>query len=234
MPPLVPERALPATDSPLPPVAQEQISDPAYPDGWPIGSSEASGTDYEGQGLLHRPHAFALMHGNNGAKIAYGQLLYKIDVLTLNWVNLGSSHGHVNFVSGAGQDAIGSLIAVVPTIDTSDGKAMDGGINFNSDDEKYHQLDGYGDVYLNWTVALDEGGSDHVTECWVSTTAGGQTDVPALTANWEESNFHLRGSDGAGSYRVTLGTVNEDAQVTQLISSDVHWSIFGLKRTYAS
>ena len=209
----------------------EDIPPTTYPDGSVIGSFDAGTNPPENPELLHRPHAFALMHGDDGAKVAYGQLLYKIDILTLNYVDLGSGIGFAN--NGAGQDAIGRLIAVVPKLDTSDGESMSGGINFNDDDTKYHQLDGYGDVYLNWTVALDEDGSDHVTECWVSTTAGSQIDVPALSVDNTASDFDSRGSDAAGSYRVKIGTVNEDAQVTQLISSDVHWNIFALKRTRA-
>ena len=40
---------------------------------------------YEKQELLHRPHAFALMHGENGAKVAYGELHWAIDVLIVNF-----------------------------------------------------------------------------------------------------------------------------------------------------
>ena len=39
----------------------------------------------EKQELLHRPHAFALMHGENGAKVAYGELPWAIDVLLANF-----------------------------------------------------------------------------------------------------------------------------------------------------
>ena len=70
----------------MPPLDLEPIPDPAYPDGWPIGSSEAAGTDYEAQELLHKPHAFALMHGDNGAKIAYGQLHWRVDSFTLEFM----------------------------------------------------------------------------------------------------------------------------------------------------
>ena len=70
----------------MPPLDLEPIPDPAYPDGWPIGSSEAAGTDYEAQELLHKPHAFALMHGDNGAKIAYGQLHWRVDSFTLKFM----------------------------------------------------------------------------------------------------------------------------------------------------
>ena len=70
----------------MPPLDLEPIPDPAYPDGWPIGSSEAAGTDYEAQELLHKPHAFALMHGDKGAKIAYGQLHWRVDSFTLEFM----------------------------------------------------------------------------------------------------------------------------------------------------
>ena len=55
---------------------------------------------YEKQELLHRPHAFALMHGENGAKVAYGELHWAIDVLIANFktttisVNDHSDHSH--------------------------------------------------------------------------------------------------------------------------------------------
>ena len=85
MPPIDPERALPDTEYPLPPKAPQPIPDSTYPDGWPIGDHDASGTDYEVQELLHRPHAFALMHGDGGAKIAYGQLHWRVDCFTLEF-----------------------------------------------------------------------------------------------------------------------------------------------------
>jgi len=55
---------------------------------------------YEKQELLHRPHAFALMHGENGAKVAYGELHWAIDVLIANFktttisVNDHCDHSH--------------------------------------------------------------------------------------------------------------------------------------------
>ena len=201
------------------PAGPENIPNTVFPE----GHVDAANNPAEPP-LQHRPHAFALMYGDGGAKVAYGQLLYKIDILTLNYVDLGSGIGFAN--NGAGQDSIGKLYTCVPTIDTSGGAAMDPTVP-----NEYHQLDGFGDVYLNWTVSLDEDGSDHVTACWVSTTAGDQTDVPALDVGNTASDFDSRGSNAAGAYRVKLGTVNEDARITQLISSDVHWNIFALERT---
>ena len=55
---------------------------------------------YEKQELLHRPHAFALIHGENGAKVAYGELHWSIDVLIANFktttisVNDHCDHSH--------------------------------------------------------------------------------------------------------------------------------------------
>ena len=59
--------------------------DTEYPDGSQQGSFDASGNVYEKQELLHRPHAFALMHGTGGAKVAFGQLQWRIDTFTLQF-----------------------------------------------------------------------------------------------------------------------------------------------------
>ena len=49
------------------------------------GRVSAQNNPPEKQELLHRPHAFALMHGSGGAKIAYGELHWRIDVFTLQF-----------------------------------------------------------------------------------------------------------------------------------------------------
>ena len=46
---------------------------------------DCSSNIYEKQELLHRPHAFALMHGDGGVKVAYGQLQWRIDTFTLQF-----------------------------------------------------------------------------------------------------------------------------------------------------
>tara|TARA_R110002020_G_scaffold107193_1_gene249152 strand:- start:343 stop:1056 length:714 start_codon:yes stop_codon:yes gene_type:complete len=231
----------------------EDIPPTAYPDGSVIGSLDASGNHPESPEILHRPHAFALMHGEDGAKVAYGQFIWRRDVLALAY-SLASVDGaleesHANGISG--QAAIEGLNVEVPTIDTAGGAAMSAGINFNDNDKKYHQLNGYGDVYLYWRVNLDwtqdKEDADAAAEppevqCWVTVDGTtGQVDVPALDypAGGYSAHNRITGAiagvddkaNGAGTYRVKLGTVNEDAQVSQNISSDVHWSYLVLVRT---
>jgi len=63
----------------------DPIPDTVYPEGSVIGNFDGSGNPYETQELLHRPHAFALMHGDGGAKVAYGELHWRVDVFTLEF-----------------------------------------------------------------------------------------------------------------------------------------------------
>ena len=72
-----------------------------YSDGSVDASSEAPENDGPPGPLLHRPHAFALMHGGEtGAKVAYGELHWAIDVLIANFktttisVNDHCDHSH--------------------------------------------------------------------------------------------------------------------------------------------
>tara|TARA_B100000003_G_scaffold199856_1_gene206078 strand:- start:232 stop:987 length:756 start_codon:yes stop_codon:yes gene_type:complete len=241
----------------------EDIPPTVYPDGSVIGNFDAGTNPPEDPEILHRPHAFALMHGDDGAKVAYGQLLWRIDQINIYYGLNGDgtllaedidtdtwpsgtqqdgqpfpTHGGVSPQTNAahnhgrsGQNVVDGLNAKVPTIDTEDGASMTSGINFNDNDTKYHQLDGYGDVYLYWKVDLDH--ADKVTKCWVTvdgTTA--QSDIPAVDIGHSPLDRQTTGdgTNDVGTYRVKLGSVNEDAQVTQDISSDVHWSIFLLGR----
>ena len=234
----------------------EDIPPTAYPDGSVIGNFDAGTNPPEDPEILHRPHAFALMHGDDGAKVAYGQLLWRIDELNL-WYKLKAAdaladedidtdtwpsgtvgttyptHGGVSPQTNAahghgqsGQAAVDGLNAKVPTIDTEDGTSFSSSL-----ETKYHQLNGYGDVYLYWKVDLDDAAK--VTKCWVTVDgATAQADIPAVDNGFLAIDRQTTG-DGTievGTYRVKLGSVNEDAQVTQDISSDVHWSIFLLKR----
>ena len=226
----------------------EDLPPTVYPDGSVIGSFDAGTNPPEDPEILHRPHAFALMHGDGGAKVAYGQFIWRRDVLALAY-SLASVDGaleesHSNGISG--QAAIEGLNVKVPTIDTPDGAAMSAGLN-----TKYHQLNGYGDVYLYWRVNLDwtqdkedAAPNDEPPEvqCWVTVDGTtGQVDVPALDypAGGYSAHNRITGAiagvddkaNGAGTYRVKLGTVNEDEEISQNISSDVHWSYFVLVRT---
>tara|TARA_Y100000114_G_scaffold34084_1_gene29466 strand:+ start:2086 stop:2766 length:681 start_codon:yes stop_codon:yes gene_type:complete len=216
----------------------EDIPPTVYPDGSVIGNFDAGTNPPEDPEILHRPHAFALMHGDDGAKVAYGQLLWRIDQINLFYALDGSdgslldegtasgvanpAHGHAR----SGQNAVGGLNAKVPTIDTEDGTAFSSSL-----ETKYHQLNGYGDVYLYWKVDLDH--ADRVTKCWVTvdgTTAQNDVDAVPIGFTLVDRLTATSSTDHEGTYRVKLGSVNEDAQVTQDISSDVHWSICLLGR----
>ena len=67
------------------PIELDPIPDPNYPDGSHQGSFEGTGNSYEKQELLHRPHAFALMHGADGVRVAYGELHYRVDSFELKF-----------------------------------------------------------------------------------------------------------------------------------------------------
>jgi len=291
MPPIDPERELPATDYPLPPIAQEPIPDSIYPAGWPIGDSDASGTDYEVQELLHRPHAFALMHGDNGAKIAYGQLHWRVDCFTMefmqdlievtvdnhpHWSQQLAAHVHdynhaptgdvdtyagsvvahthagstahgdhtheliyryalnhtvklptITYCSRSSQEAIGNINVEVPTLGSADGEGMDATIP-----NIYHELGGYGDVYLVWIVDIEDAGSE-VQDCWVQVGEPDGSQISAITighaaTNRRNSDVPHYGTgepesgDDTGVFKMLLGTVNLNEQIIQKVSSDVN------------
>ena len=197
-------------------------------------SSSASSVEFEDAHVLHlhRPHSFALMYGDRGAKIAYGQLLWRVDNLDFHFEG-NSVGGGSGACSGAGQTdtlnrPIRGLEVAIPTLNDSDGDAMDPTIP-----NIYHQLNGYGDIYLYWKVELSE--MVILTECWVE--VGDTTpvvDIEAVAvANTDHDRFAgapLADEEITGTYRVKLGTVNEGALFTQVISSDVYWSTVVLTR----
>ena len=188
--------------------------------------------------LYHRPHSFALMHGDMGAKIAYGQLLWRVDNLDFHFDG-NSVSGGSGKCSGAGQTdtlsrPIKGLEVVIPTLKSSDGPAMD-----PTTPNIYHELGAWGDVYLYWKVDLSA--TEILTECWVE--VGGTTSVIDISAvaiaNTDHDRFAgapLADEDIIGIYRVKLGTVNKKnpALITQDISSDVYWSTVVLTRNQAS
>jgi len=62
-------------------VISDNDTSTVFPDGTPAGDFDASGNPYDNPYQLHRPHAFALMHGDGGAKISYGELHWRVDLL---------------------------------------------------------------------------------------------------------------------------------------------------------
>tara|TARA_Y100001963_G_scaffold138440_1_gene203229 strand:- start:5288 stop:6334 length:1047 start_codon:yes stop_codon:yes gene_type:complete len=63
----------------------EDLPPTTYPDGSVIGDFDAGNNPPEDPEILHRPHAFALMHGNKGAKVAYGELHWRVDTFKLQF-----------------------------------------------------------------------------------------------------------------------------------------------------
>ena len=260
----------------------EDIPPTTYPDGSVIGNFDAGTNPPEDPEILHRPHAFALMHGDGGAKIAFGQLLWRIDCFSLVW------EGTTDYISFSSQESISVTNSRTPKLKTEDGVAMDAGLT-----TKYHDLGAYGDVYLVWKVNLEHSAKEvgdeidaydpndenksEITKCWVQVedpaspisvgdigrikTGGGMPETGSSVypdpppshypaGDWSTKRrtsdaavYPMNGGhDGtgtpeggnAGIFKVKLGTVNEDAEVTQLISSDVPWFITVMEREYGT
>ncbi len=393
------------------PIELGPIPDPEFPEGSQIGSSEGSATSYERAAgeLLHRPHAFALMHGDGGAKVAYGELHWRVDVITLRFetstasgvsvtvddhanhshaphadhshsdhtdhshsshtttnhqhtiasdshdghthssagssnyatsssggnsadvydtnadssgtspqgsayhhkhggltgfagsetlshsgvknVSDGSSSaptgvlGHSNAVntdgsslgadsagvlkhsgvttldssnqgtssdasssssgvlshnvtvsgglnaitycSGAAQEEITNITQQVPNVDTKDGKPMKAFVHGENNEDPYHQLSSYGDVYLVWEVDLEKGRYNEVTNCWVQIGEPdpfGISSVDMGTSTTGRRDEVQQDGSTEGTYHVKLGSVSMDNKITQNVTSDVVWS----------
>tara|TARA_R100001129_G_C5320911_1_gene247593 strand:- start:681 stop:1703 length:1023 start_codon:yes stop_codon:yes gene_type:complete len=92
----------------------EDIPPTIYPEGSVIGDFDAGTIPPEDPELLHRPHAFALMHGDGGAKVAYGELHWRVDVLKFKFetstiaVNAHSDHSHSSHTTTNHQHTTGS------------------------------------------------------------------------------------------------------------------------------
>jgi hypothetical protein len=169
-----------------------------------------------------------LSYGENGAKIAYGQFTWHVSVFDLLFNNSDDGLDDTP-LERAGQDAIDGVNVVVPRLDDYTGDLMDRDIP-----NVYHELDGYGDVYLVWRLEFAEA-PDIVTQCYVEVGTGTTiAEAAGVTVDATTYNrFDGSGTSSAeeeGTYRIKLGNVTEDALVTQDISSDVHWSFFLMER----
>ena len=307
------------------PIELGPIPDPEFPEGSQIGSSEGSSTSYERAAgeLLHRPHAFALMHGDGGAKVAYGELHWRVDVITLQFktsaiaVNAHPDHAHdhphthtttsqsptksgpdlestggyygggsgydtstpdhchdiththtisqpvstdttsgvketdgssssvlthtvtgqITYCSGAAQEEIGNITQQVPNVDTKDGKPMKAFVHGENNEDPYHQLSSYGDVYLVWEVDLEKGQFNEITNCWVQI---GEPDPFAIssvdmgTSTTGRRDETVQDGSTEGTYHVKLGSVSADNKITQDVTSDVVWSPTVMDRVFAS
>ena len=202
-----------------------------------LGDFSATSESFEAPHVLklHKPHAFALMHGNKGAKIAYGEFVWRLNLFKFNFDSTAANKAASVGLSGGKGDASikGFNSAVVPTIGDKDGPAMDPDIP-----NVYHQLDDYGEVYLYWKIEPDL--TEFVTECFIEVVAEGATgtatsDIPSLPVGIDD---HLpvqkgvpdHGALGEGVYRLKLGKVIEGELIEQNISSDVFWSFTLVER----
>ena len=345
------------------PIELDPIPEPNYPVGSEMGSSEGSGHSYERAAgeLLHRPHAFALMHGDGGVKVAYGELHYRVDSFELkfnqqdltctiddhpdhahehdhthtvsgttgaapsssgsesvtgaaNPVNTSgdqdsgggyySTDGHIHphahthtipehthtfsdtssspneattsgvkatdgstysgsggnlshtctvsparitYCSGAKQAGIGNITQVTPKIGPepedytppAEGEEDEWPDMDPTIPSIYHQLVGYGDVYLCWKVDT-ENVANEVEKCWVQVgdpdgdpvggiTMGTTTTDRRAAGDPKDSTGQPEGDD-KGVYKIKLGTVNIDSQITQNVSNDVSWNTVVMDR----
>ena len=328
------------------PIELDPIPDPNYPDGSHQGSFEGAGHSYERAAgeLLHRPHAFALMHGNGGVQVAYGELHYRVDSfeLTFNQQDLTctiadhADHSHADHAahahtlahthnladhyhgcgdcgSGSGSSNTGGVTSGSFTTtsqstentstqsafshsgvkDVSDGsstapsavlshtctispaqitycsEAKQAGIgNITQVTPKigpepedytppaegeedawpdmdptipsiYHQLVGYGDVYLCWKVNTENVGNE-VEKCWVQVGDPTGEPIGGITTGTTTTDRRAAGvpndatgqpeGDAKGVYKIKLGTVTIDNQITQNVSNDVSWNTVVMDR----
>ncbi len=174
-----------------------------------------------GEQPLFRPHAFALTYGDGEAAIAYGQFMWRFDVLQFDYTDLGSGVGVVN--TGVGQSrTIRGWEIEVPNLKTHDGDAMEASPVAN----KFHGLGAYGDVYLYWFVDTDH--ADFVTKCWVQVGEAATSDLPAVAVG---SSSHDRlgvlAANGEETYyKIKIGNVPDpdlNTDIVQDLSSDVYW-----------
>ena len=169
-----------------------------------------------GEQPLFRPHAFALTYGEGEAAIAYGQFMWRFDVLQFNFSSSGGT------CDGVGQSVIKGWETEVPNLKTHDGNAMEGSPVAN----KFHGLGAYGNVYLYWFVDTDH--ADFVTKCWVQVGDVATSDLPAVApANTIHDRLGVLSANGEETYyRIKIGNVPDpdlNTDIVQNLSSDVYW-----------
>jgi len=199
-----------------------------------------------GEQPIFRPHAFALSHGEGGAKIAFGNFYYRYDTIQIGFFNGGSGLGtnpvtSDNVVAGSASQSptIKGYFSRIPKLKTPDGSAMEASPVPN----KYHELGAYGDVYLYWTVDSDGPATgtdaDFVSKCWVQVgnVAEGSVALGEMAAlhldNYSHNRLTTAGDADLVSYQIKIGRVpspTADEDISQELSSDVYWSPFILTR----
>ena len=170
----------------------------------PDESLAKSGEGFASPGF--RPHAFALLHGNEGAKIAYGELHYGVTSQTVTREEVAGKR----VVTSITQNPIRGGLIATPEVQ---GEFMD-----TRAPNTYHELGEFGDVYLYWEYTL---GSGSVDVCEVVVGKPEDADISFLNANLERQGGETSGC--IGKFAILLGSVNEGSPVQQAVSSDVTW-----------
>ena len=181
------------------------------------GRVSAKNNPPEKQELLHRPHAFALMHGDGGAKIAYGELHWRVDVFTLQFkddeveVDVAPHSSHTHSIStdihdghtnGDSSKATGTY-----SDGTSHGYAVAAEPSTGVYEHNHGGATGNESATLSHTVTVNVGGSDTITYCsGASQSAIGNItqqvpkypteDGTAMDAGINETKYHDLGSFG--------------------------------------
>ncbi len=148
----------------------------------------------------------------------------------------------ITYCSGAAQDPISNINVQIPKVDAEDGPAMEATVHGQGQDDPYHQLSSYGDVYLVWVVNLENAGTE-VEKCWVqvgeptgdqiSDITMGTATTNRRTATDPSDGTGLGEGEGFGVFKIKLGTVNEGSQIVQNITSDVVWTTTVMDRIFA-
>lgn len=159
--------------------------------------------------------------GHSGVKdVSDGTTTAPSGVLNHTVTGLEGAGNVITYCDGAGQSSINNITQQVPNINEKDGEAMDSKLDGV---HTFHQLDGYGEVYLCWEVDFEE--SPNVQKCWVQIGVPvGSVTGPISIGNDTTGRLTDPPDDFAVStYHVHIGTVNLNERVVQKISSDVSW-----------
>jgi hypothetical protein len=163
-----------------------------------------------GEQFVHKPHAFALTHGDGGAKIAYGELHYGVTIQEVKRVDLAEGKTVVESIT---QNPIQETKVCVPEWD---GEELDPKIP-----NEFTQLDGYGEIFLYWEYELGSGGE--VTVCEVKVGRPEELDISFLNEELKRSGGGGSGGGCTGKFALLLGIVNEGEPVQQKATSDIPW-----------
>jgi len=151
--------------------------------------------------------------------------------LTHTVTGLEAGGAQITYCSGAGQSSINNITQQVPNINEKDGAAMDSKLDGV---HTFHQLDGYGEVYLCWEVDFEE--SPNVQKCWVQIgVPSGSVTGPITVGNTTTGRLAQPPDPDyvVSTYHAHIGTVNLNERVVQKISSDVSWQPIVMDRVRA-